>query len=409
MTRLRALQLGVVTLLSAWLSWRAHTGPDYFIDGGPPIDALVNGHLHEFLSSRPAMGPFSLIFRAPFAALAHITGNGGPSSGYDAEYRFGAFPCLMAAGVLGMVLAEYLRRRGRSVVEQWLVLVLCVINPVSSRALALGHPEEILGAVFLAAGLLAALADRIRWMVVFLALGLLTKQWALFALLPAAVVIGWQRLKRPLLIGAAVCVAVALPIFLTDPSSLIHANTGQLDIKNEHVQPASIWWPFTEPVQIPGRQGYHALPHVLRVGARPLILALGLILPLLFARRVRLDPLRRALPLLALVLLTRCFLDPVNNGYYHVPFFIALAAADARGGTMLPTVVAAIGLEAVTQSVKLGAGAVCAVYLLWALPFAVYLAGRCYGYDWMALVRSRGARDPAAAPAQRPTSSAARS
>jgi hypothetical protein len=48
------------------------------------------------------------------------------------------------------------------------------------------------------------------------------------------------------------------------------------------------------------------------------------------ARWRRVTPsLAVAFRLLALALLLRCVLDPWNNGYYHVPLLLALAAADA--------------------------------------------------------------------------------
>jgi hypothetical protein len=409
MTRVRALQLLVVTALSAWLSWRAHFTPDYFIDAGPPIDALIHGRFSDFLHERPVMGPLSLILRAPFALLSRITGNGGPLNGYEAAYQFGIFPCVFAAGLFGMGLAELLRRAGRPWPYQWLALILCLVNPVSARALALGHPEEILGAVLLAAGMLAAVFGRAGAAAGGVALALLTKQWALFGVLPTAIVVGWQRIKRPLAVGLAVCVVAAIPLIAANPSSLLDANLGQFDIKYESVQPASVWWPFTEEGHVPGRPGFHKLTPFLRHGARPLILAIGLLLPLLLARRVRQDPWERALPLLALVLLVRCFMDPVNNGYYHVPFFMALIAADALTGRMIPTLVAVAGLELLTRIAKhADAALLSAFYLGWALPFALYLAGRAYGVDWSSLLRSRGVRGLGAERRVRSSSSAAR-
>jgi hypothetical protein len=242
------------------------------------------------------------------------------------------------------------------------------------------------------------------------ALALLTKQWAIFGVLPTAIVVGWRRIQRPLLIGAVVCAVIAIPLLIANPSTLLHANFDQLDIKNEHVQPASIWWPFTHETFVPGRPGFHELTHFLRVGSRPLIVGVGLLLPLLFARRVRQDPWRRALPLLALVMLVRCFMDPVNNGYYHVPFLLALIAGDALAGFIAPTLVAVAALELTTRIAQHGDPALlCAIYLGWVLPFAIYLAGRAYGLDWAALIRSRRARGPAVAPQARSSSSAARS
>ena len=61
--------------------------------------------IHEFLDARPIMGPLSLLLRAPFAALGQLVGHGGRPHDYLDDYRFGVFPCLMAAGLFGIVSA----------------------------------------------------------------------------------------------------------------------------------------------------------------------------------------------------------------------------------------------------------------------------------------------------------------
>jgi hypothetical protein len=130
--------------------------------------------------------------------------------------------------------------------------------------------------------------------------------------------------------------------------------------------------------------------------ARPLLLLVCFGVALGFAKRVRSDPWRRALPLLALVLLVRCIIDPLDNGYYPVPFFLALVAADAISRRLVASLVATGSLFAIT---KLGSepSVLNALYLCWALPFAAYLAGRAWGVDWAAVLRSRGARGRTAA------------
>jgi hypothetical protein len=121
-----------------------------------------------------------------------------------------------------------------------------------------------------------------------------------------------------------------------------------------------------------------------------------------FARKVAADLRNRALPLLALVMLLRCALDPLDNGYYHVPFFLALLAADGLSGRFYATAVACVFLQFPT-TVQPSAGALNAFYISWAIPFAIYLAGRTYGLDWAALLRSRVARGPAAERTLRPS------
>jgi hypothetical protein len=115
---------------------------------------------------------------------------------------------------------------------------------------------------------------------------------------------------------------------------------------------------------------------------------MGVVLPLVFARNVAADLRNRALPLLALVMLLRCALDPLDNGYYHLPFFLALLAADGLSGRFYATAAAFVFLQFPT-TVQPSPEVLSAFYIGWALPFAIYLAGRAWGIDWAALFSSR--------------------
>jgi hypothetical protein len=159
--------------------------------------------------------------------------------------------------------------------------------------------------------------------------------------------------------------------------------------------PANVWWPFTAELT-----GNAETPAWLGVIAHPIVVGGGIAIALAYAGRVRQDPMRRALPLLALVLLFRCLFDPVDTSYYHVPFFMALVAADALSGTLTASLVAT-ALLWLTPKVGTSADILNAFYLAWALPFAVYLAGRAYGTTWedvRGAFRTRAARGRAAAP-----------
>lgn len=397
-----------IVLASVMLALRAKTGPDYILDAGPPMDALIHGRWHEFVNARPAMGPLSLLFRAPFAALSQLTGGGGPLDDYNNAYRFGVFPCVVASGVFGLLLERIMRHDGRPFIHRLVVVTLCVVNPVALRALHFGHPEEILGASLAIGGAVAAVYGRAGWMALLLGVAIANKQWALLVLLPAVLPVPWKDLRKPLAWLAGVALAIVVPILVTNPSAFVAVNRTQLDIRTELVQPVSIWWPFMPSAHSAQRPGYHALPSWLGVTARPLLLTVCLVVPLLLATRVRQRPKWRVLPLVALVLLLRCMLDPVNNGYYHEPFFVALVAADAVVGAFGATLVALGALEILTL-IRASAAGLSAVYLTWSVPFAIYLAGRAYGVDWGALVRSRGARGRGAEPSPPPSAAGARS
>jgi hypothetical protein len=144
------------------------------------------------------------------------------------------------------------------------------------------------------------------------------------------------------------------------------------------------------------------MPDWLGLVARPLIVTMGLALPLLFARRIAADRQARGLALLALIMLLRCALDPADNGYYHVPFFLALLAADGLSGRFYATAAACVFLQFPT-TVQPSAADLNVFYICWSIPFAIYLAGRAYGLDWAALLRTRVARGRAAERTLRPS------
>jgi hypothetical protein len=171
------------------------------------------------------------------------------------------------------------------------------------------------------------------------------------------------------------------------------------DLRGTYVFPADIWYQFA-PELTPERAarsqaGLKQMPDWLGLIARPLIVTMGLVIPLIFARRLKGHLLERALPLVALVMLLRCALDPADNGYYHLPFFMALLAADAISGRFYATAAAVLFLQLPT-TLSPSVDVLSFYYACWALPFAVYLAGRAWGRDWAEWLRTRGARGPAA-------------
>ena len=99
----------------------------------------MRGDVTRFLELCPAYGG-SLIMRAPFALAADALGGGEL-----AVFRAVAVPCLLAGVVLGVVLAGNLLARGAGRGTVAVVVGLCAANPITLRALDLGHPEELLG------------------------------------------------------------------------------------------------------------------------------------------------------------------------------------------------------------------------------------------------------------------------
>lgn len=403
------------------MSVRATGKWDYSLDAGPPITALVDLHLHDFLSARPHMGPLSLILRAPFVALGHLLGS--DHGGYLpedhrywlADYRWGIFPCVVIAGAFGIFLARFAATRGRSVLACSAIVVLAIVNPVTLRAIHFGHPEEMVGAALLAGAMLAAIVKRPGLTALLLALALANKQWALIGA-PAVLVtlyasLGWKSMARPMLVFAGVSVALLVPLLIVDAGSVVDLTKRMADLRHSYVFPANIWYSIAPDLSAERAAvslvGLREIPDWLGLIARPLIVTMGVVIPLAFARRIRQDVVGRAFPLLALVMLLRCALDPADNGYYHVPFLLAVIAADAVSGRFYATAAACVFLQ-VPTTFQPSAEDLALFYSLWAPAFAVYLAGRTYGLDWGEWIRSRGARGRAAGPQGHLSSSGAR-
>ncbi len=310
-----------LAMLWGW-SWNVVFN-DYATEAAPSFTALLHGHIATFLQTAPSYGA-TFLLRAPFALPASLTG-----AGSLLIYRLAALPCLLAIAALGVWLARNLRRAGGSVLAATVALLLCAANPITYRVLAIGHPEELLGAALCVAAVLLAQRGRANWAALALGLAIANKQWALLAIGPVLVALPAQR-WRTLIIAGVVAVAFVAPIMLSTvtvqagTSRLIVADTGAL------FHPWQAFWFFGPrghwlPAMgnyIP--RGFRLPPPWLGGRAHLLIVWLGLPLTLLAVRR-RTRP-ADALLLLALLMLLRCWLDPWDNVYYPLPFIVALLA-----------------------------------------------------------------------------------
>src|ERR1700681_3568229 len=91
----------------AWLGLYSFAWNDYDTEARGAYDALVGGHLLEFLRLAPAYGG-TLVLRAPFALVAGLWGGGEL-----AVYRAVAVPCLLASAALAVWLVAGMRSQGR--------------------------------------------------------------------------------------------------------------------------------------------------------------------------------------------------------------------------------------------------------------------------------------------------------
>jgi hypothetical protein len=403
--------IALATLLSAGIAY--HSGSywngDYPREAGPGVDALINGHFREFFEARSPIGIVSLLVRAPFAALSHLTGGGGRLDLYDNAYRFGVFPCVLAAGLVAVVLARRFGRRGGSPLLQIALVVAMLLNPAATSAVLIGHPEEILAAAFAIGALLAAI-DKREWLSIgLLALAFLTKEWAIVLAAPIAVQLGWRRLRKPLLVGSGVVVALLTPLIIADPHSFYVTKKGLIDIGPQPLNP-SLWWFVTHP-RPHGLAIQHEMPVFLARWAHPIIIATSVLLTALVARRVREDPALRLMALAAAILMLRAALDPIANRYYHVPFYAAVLAVDSRRGSFIPSVLAFAALLT-TSRLQGNPDLLSAFYVVWSLAFVAYYmalsAGAATTPGWLErILRTRVARGQAAAPQAHLSSSGA--
>jgi hypothetical protein len=321
---------GLVVLSLRTLPGRYTVWGDYLFETRPALDALVAGHVAEFLRVSPAYGG-SLLLRAPFVLVARAFG-----AGYQGMYRASVVPVLLASGALAWWLASRTYRANARWLAPLVVVGLCVLNPMAEQAVLLGHPEDLLGAVLCVAAVLCAIHDRPIWAGVLLGLAIVNKEWALLAVGPVLVALPRKRLLS-LAWATAVAGAIIAPFLIAGMVNLHDglrgvpgANTGTI------FTPWQIWWFFGSPLQ--GTSTVRLPPGWISGLAHPLIVGISIPLTLLYVLRRRgpRPPALDALLLLALLLLLRCVLDPWDISYYAIPFLIALVAWEALRFRRIP-------------------------------------------------------------------------
>ncbi len=368
------------------MSWAGLVGfawNDYDSEASVAFRALVAGDVAGFLTTLPAYGG-SLVLRAPFAAAAAALGGGEL-----AVFRAVSIPCLLAVALLALALVRRMAAGGRSTAVRALVLGLCVANPVTLRALEIGHPEELLCAALAIGAVLAAADRRLVAAAVLLGLAIATKAWAVLAIGPVLLALPARRVAA-LAIAGAVTAAVLAPIALTTPPAALVAGgstTGQIFV------PWQLFWLLGEAGHVviggdglPKPAGYRVPPEWLSPLTHPLIAFLVVPLSLLWARMRGAAPRCRGeemLGLLALLLLMRCVLDPWNVVYYELPFLLALLAWEALCRPQRPPIVALAATAIVWVTFEqapawLSPDMQSAFFLAWSLPLAAWLAATTF-------------------------------
>lgn len=384
----------------AWLGLYGYAWGDYEVEAQPAVHALVGGHLAEFLRLAPAYGG-SLLERGPFALIPGLWGGGEL-----AVYRLLALPCLLASAVLGVYLVAYARSRGASWLARAVILGVCVANPITLRALELGHAEELLGGCLCVAAVLLAASpqtSRSRAVLAGLALGLAVanKESALLAAGPVIAALPARRRALGAASATASAALVLAPLLLAG-GGFLATTRAAASTPSAIFQPWQVWWffghhgPLVHGLFGAPKPGYRTGPGWTAMLDHPLILLTGAALGLaLLARSVRSErrgggplPLEQALLALALVLLLRCLLDTWDTAYYPLPFVLALLAWEVRTALRRPPLLALLATFLMWASFqwlpeRVSADAVAGLFLAWSLPLAVWLGLR--------LLRAKGA------------------
>ena len=357
-------------LASLLVALTSRIGLDYYADAGPGIQALAAGDLHRWAATQPQMGQLSIVLRTPVQLLG---------LGELWSYRLGSLVLLLGPVVLALVL--WSGRRSRALKVWMLVAVLC-LNPITFRALELGHPEEPLGGALCALAVVLALDRRAAWAGLSLGLALATKQWALFAVLPVllACATGAER-RRMMTVAAPVAALFIVPPILADPHAFL-ASMDRPMAGLSIMRPGNLWSlvvPPTHFADVGGQVvGLPVVPPWLRSLAHPLVVGLALSMAVAWRSRRSAAGPESALALLALLFLMRCLLDPWNHGYYHWPFIAALACWEVRGCLRLPigAVLSSAWLWVVFA--RLDAALMDGAYVAWAVVCLVILTRDAY-------------------------------
>ena len=265
-----------------------------------------------------------------------------------------------------------------------------LINPLTFRALAYGHPEEPLAAALVVAAIVAAFTRRPLAAGVMLGLAIATKQWALLAAGPVLLAAAPGAWRQVAVAAVAIAAVLYAPVALGNVDRFRDA-THAAASPPANATPANVWWPLAKTVRdetlAPGTEARRP-PDIVKSVAHWLVLALAAGLSALVLARNRAPALDSLLALAALIFLLRCLLDPYTFSYHHWPFLVALGAYETVGRRRVPVLAIAAGVAlwwmSYHVSVTGDASALLRFYLAWSLPLTAGLA-------WIVTRRTRPA------------------
>jgi hypothetical protein len=377
----------------AWLGLQEIAwGGDYEQEARPAFEALAHGHLLSFLQRVPAYGG-SLVERAPFALVPGLWGGGE-----QWVFRLVAVPALIAGAALGIWLVARLRSKQRSALIKLAALSLCVLNPLTLRAIEFGHPEELLGAVLCVWAVLLAQRGRAVSAGIVLGLAIANKEWALLAVGPALLALPSRRMLMMLCSGVAAALVLA-PLALVGGGGFVAGARASALPGATIFQPMQVFWFFghhsAQAAHLLGaaKREYRLAPSWVSAISHPLVIAVAVPLTALaFGRRRRENhgPNGRAtgsggranpMLLLALLLLLRCMLDTWDNVYYPLPLVIALLVWETctlGRAPVLALIATALVWLIAWPSLDLSVDLQSALFLAWSVPLAISLGVMLY-------------------------------
>ena len=144
-----------LAVASGWAELVGFAWSDYETANLVPVRHLVHGDLGAFLRTAPIEGP-SLLLRAPFACDLVAVGRRGRRGLPDRWPCRACWPGWSSASCSSGCAPARCRARAGA----WSSSAWAAGNPVTLRALDIGHPEELLGAALCVGAVLAAMRQR---------------------------------------------------------------------------------------------------------------------------------------------------------------------------------------------------------------------------------------------------------
>jgi hypothetical protein len=368
-----AATAGVVLLVLLGLTSAEWT--DFEREAQPAFEALRGGDLHGFLGNSPAYAG-SLALRAPFALMANLW-----DGGTLALFRLVAIPCVAAVAVLGVLLWSRSRGRFSGRLTPWIVLAVCLANPLLIDALHMGHGEDLLGAALCLGAVLAAGARRPALAGVLLGLAVANKPWAVVAVGPVLLTLRTGQVRA--LAAAAVAGGIVIAPFLLGGG--LGVTTAVAQSSGGIFKPWQIWWftgdhGYVVAETLGPQPGWRIGPDWVAKWSHPIVVLAPALLCAAAWRPLRRRRWEDGLLLLALCFLLRGLLDVWNTSYYALPLVLAIVAWEAHVRSGLPLLAIGVTAMAWLTMVQLqgliSPDAQAVAYLAWAVPLAIALGLR---------------------------------